>query len=282
MDMRPREMLRRRRPRRRRIRVRPIRGWSLNLLIPNVLTLLALCAGITAIRFAMAERFEAAAAAIVLAGILDGMDGRIARLLKAISSFGAQLDSLADFVSFGVAPAMLLYLWTMGAMQSVGWALVLLYVVCCALRLARFNTQIGAELPSYAANFFTGVPAPAAAGLVMVPLIASFEFGAEFFRSPILNGVWLAVVSALMVSRVPTVSLKRIHIAREWVLPTFLAFGIAAAFLTTEPWATLLTVGVIYIGSIPVSIYNYLRLRRAAETMRELAPPQAEAEGERG
>jgi CDP-diacylglycerol--serine O-phosphatidyltransferase len=280
MDMRPREMLRRRRPRRRRIR--PIRGWSLNLLIPNVLTLLALCAGMTAIRFAMAERFEAAVIALVIAGILDGMDGRIARLLKAISSFGAQLDSLADFVSFGVAPALLLYLWTMGAMQSVGWALVLLFAVCCGLRLARFNTQIGAELPPYASNFFTGVPAPAGAGLALVPLMAWFEFGSDVFRSPVLNGIWLAAVAGLMVSRVPTFSLKRLHVPREWVLPTLIAFGVGAAFLTTEPWATLLAVGVLYIVSFPISILQYARQRRAAETARSLAPPQTRTEDERG
>jgi CDP-diacylglycerol--serine O-phosphatidyltransferase len=212
------------------------------------------------------------------------MDGRIARLLKGISSFGAQLDSLSDFVCFGVAPAIVLYLWTMGAMQSVGWALVLLFAVCCGLRLARFNTQIGAELPPYAYNFFTGVPAPAGAGLVLVPLLASFEFGGSFFRSPILNGIVLAAVAALMVSRVPTFSLKRIHVPREWVLPTLIAFGGAAAFLTTEPWATLLVVGLIYIASIPFSILNYMRLRRAAEVPRKIAPlpPQPGASGERG
>jgi CDP-diacylglycerol--serine O-phosphatidyltransferase len=276
----PREMLRRRRPRRRRLR--PAGPWSINRLIPNVLTLLALCAGMTAIRLAMAERFEAAVTAIIIAGALDGIDGRIARLLKGISSFGAELDSLSDFVSFGVAPAVLLYLWTMGAMQSVGWALVLLFAVCCALRLARFNTQIGAELPPYAYNFFTGVPAPAGAGLVLVPLMASFEFHSDVFRSPILNGFVLAGVAALMVSRVPTFSLKRFRVPREWVLPTLIAIGAAAAFLTTEPWATLLAVGVVYLASMPVSVLQYARLRRAAEKLRnprEIGPPQPGADG---
>ena len=282
-----RDMLRRRRrPRRRRMRVRPMGGWSLNRLIPNILTLLALCAGMTAIRFAIAERFEAAVTAIIIAGILDGIDGRIARLLKGMSSFGAELDSLSDFVSFGVAPAVLLYLWTMGAMQSVGWALVLLFAVCCALRLARFNTQIGADLPPYAYNFFTGVPAPAGAGLVMVPLMASFEFNTDFFRSPILNGIVLAAVAALMVSRVPTFSMKRFRVPKEWVLPTLLAIGAAAAFLTTEPWATLLAVGAVYLASMPISILHYARLRRAAAELRnaprEIGAPQPEAEGERG
>ncbi|HZT51317.1 MAG TPA: phosphatidylcholine/phosphatidylserine synthase [Stellaceae bacterium] len=272
-------MLRRRR---RRMRVKPIPGWSLNRMIPNVLTLLALCAGMTAIRLAVAGKFEAAVTAIIIAGVLDGIDGRIARLLKVISSFGAQLDSLSDFVSFGVAPAVLLYVWTMSAIHGLGWALVLLFAVCCALRLARFNTQIGADLPAYANYFFTGVPAPAGAGLVMVPIMLWFEFGAAAFRSPVANGVVLAVVAALMVSRVPTFSLKRLRVPREWILPSLLVVGGAAAFLTTEPWATLLALGVVYIASIPVSIHAYYRLRRAAEgaraVPRPIEPPQGEAE----
>ncbi|HXP13304.1 MAG TPA: phosphatidylcholine/phosphatidylserine synthase, partial [Stellaceae bacterium] len=147
----------------RRMRVKPIAGFSVNRLIPNILTLLALCAGMTAIRLALLNRFEPAAVAIILAGVLDGIDGRIARLLKGTSTFGAELDSLSDFVSFGVAPATLLYVWTMDGLHGIGWALALLFTVCCALRLARFNTQLGSDLPSYATNFFTGVPAPAGA-----------------------------------------------------------------------------------------------------------------------
>ncbi len=287
----PSEMLPRRRRRRRRIRVRAMPGWSVNRLIPNILTLMALCAGLTAIRLAVAERFEASVTAIIIAGVLDGLDGRIARLLKGMTSFGAQLDSLSDFVSFGVAPAVLLYLWTMGAIQSIGWAIVLLFAVCSALRLARFNTQIGADLPPYAYNYFTGVPAPAAAALVLMPMMASFEFDIAFFRSPILNGAVLAAVAALMVSRVPTFSLKRFHVSKELVLPTFLAIGLAAAFLTTEPWATLLAGGAVYIVSLPVGFLRYRRLRRAAEALRnpaqETAAPQSDpggaaAQAERG
>ena len=133
--------------RRPRVRVRPIGTLSLNRLIPNILTLLALCAGMTAIRLALNGKFESAASAIIIAGVLDGIDGRIARLLKGTSPFGAQLDSLSDFVSFGVAPAVLLYIWTMQSLQTLGWVVVLLFAVCSSLRLARFNTQIGAELP---------------------------------------------------------------------------------------------------------------------------------------
>src|SRR6266849_9308447 len=198
--------------RRPRVRVRPIGTLSLNRLIPNILTLLALCAGMTAIRLALAGKFESAAAAIIIAGVLDGIDGRIARLLKGTSPFGAQLDSLSDFVSFGVAPAVLLYIWTMATLQSLGWVIVLLFGVCCALRLARFNTQIGQELPPYAHNFFTGVPAPAGAGLVMIPMFAAFEFGDTFFRTPIFNTFVILAVAGLMVSRVPTFALKRFHV----------------------------------------------------------------------
>jgi CDP-diacylglycerol---serine O-phosphatidyltransferase len=251
----------------RRLRVKRIPRFSLNRLIPNILTLLALCAGMTAIRLALLDRFEPAAGSIIVAAVLDGIDGRIARLLKGTSTFGAELDSLSDFVSFGVAPATLLYIWTMDGLHGIGWALSLLFTVCCALRLARFNTQLGSDLPSYATNFFTGVPAPAAAGLVMLPMFFNFETEAEFFRSPILNGIVLALVAALMVSRVPTFSFKSFRIAREWVLPMLLLLAAMAAFLTTEPWITLLIVGALYIGSIPFSIHSYGRLRRAS------APP---------
>jgi len=248
----------------RRRRIRPIKGFSLNRMIPNVLTLLALCAGMTAIRLAFLGRFEQATVAIIIAAVLDGIDGRIARLLKGTSNFGAELDSLSDFVSFGCAPAMLLYIWTMNDLHGIGWAIALLFAVCCALRLARFNTQIGADLPPYAHNFFTGVPAPAAAGLVMLPMFLNFETGLDFFRSPYLNGAALLAVAALMVSRVPTFAFKTFRFPREWVLPTLLLIGAMAAFLTTEPWITLLIVGALYLASIPVSIRAYGRLRRAS------------------
>ncbi|HKX08498.1 MAG TPA: CDP-diacylglycerol--serine O-phosphatidyltransferase [Stellaceae bacterium] len=250
-----------------RVRVQPMH-FSFNRMIPNVLTVLALCAGMTGIRLAIVGKFETAVAAIIVAGILDGLDGRIARLLKGTSTFGAQLDSLSDFVSFGVAPAVMLYIWTMEQFHGFGWAVVLIFAVCCGLRLARFNTQLGQELPPYAYNFFTGVPAPAGAGLVMVPMFAAFEFGDTFFRSPTLNTLWILAVAGLMVSRLPTFALKRFHVPGEWVLPTLLGVGAMAAFLTTEPWATLLIVGVVYIGSFPFSVGYYRKLKRTADEMR--------------
>jgi len=246
--------------------------FSVNRMVPNVLTLLALCAGMTAIRFAINGQFQYAVFAIIAAGIFDGLDGRLARLLKATSSFGAELDSLADFVSFGVAPAAVLYLWTMAQWQSIGWAIVLFYAVCCALRLARFNTQLVAEPPPWTANFFSGAPAPAGAGLIMIPMFASFEWGDWIARSPYLNAVWISVVALLMVSTIPTVSLKRIRIPNHYVVPTLLGIGVMTAFFTTAPWLTLMFVGAVYIGSIPLTVRASYRLRRTDQARREQAP----------
>ena len=275
------------RVRRPRIRVRRIQDLSVQRMVPNVLTLLALCAGMTAIRFALNEDFQAAVYAVIVAGILDGLDGRIARLLKATSHFGAELDSLSDFVSFGVAPAAVMYLWTMSALHSVGWAIVLFYAVCCALRLARFNTQLSAEPAPHMAGFFTGVPAPGGAGLVLMPIMASFEWGDWIFRSPYLGGLWITGIAALMVSRIPTLSLKKFHLPHDYVVPIFLGIGVLAAFLTTAPWPTLVLVGLLYLSSIPLTVRATSRLRRAgeakkpeptaAETPVLLAPPPSTA-----
>jgi CDP-diacylglycerol---serine O-phosphatidyltransferase len=251
--------------RRPRLPVRRLTDLSVNRMVPNVLTLLALCAGMTAIRFAMNGRFRDGVFAIIVAGALDGLDGRIARLLKSTSRFGAELDSLADFVSFGVAPAAVLYLWTMSALHSLGWAIVLFFAVCCALRLARFNTQLNVELPPYASGFFTGVPAPAGAGLVMVPMFLSFASGFWLFRSPYFNAFWASGVALLMISTIPTVSLKRIRIPPHHVIPTLLGVGVLTAFVTTAPWPTLSLVGATYLASIPLTIAAFRRLRRAAE-----------------
>ncbi len=253
------------RARRRRMRVPPLSPLSVNRMVPNVLTLLALCAGMTAIRFAMGGNYPAAVFSIIAAGVFDGLDGRMARLLRVTSSFGAELDSLSDFVSFGVAPAAVLYLWTLSDLHGLGWAIALLFAVCCALRLARFNTETTSERPSYAAPFFTGAPAPAGAGLVMVPMFLSFEWGDWLFRSPYLSAVTVTGIALLMISKVPTVSLKRIRIPHHMVIPTLLAFGVATAFLTTEPWLTLTAVGIVYVSSIPFTVRSYSRLKSAAQ-----------------
>jgi CDP-diacylglycerol--serine O-phosphatidyltransferase len=251
-----------RRPQMRGMRVRRIPELSVNRLVPNVLTLLALCAGMTAVRFALNGNFQAAVYAIIVAGILDGLDGRVARLLKSTSRFGAELDSLSDFVSFGVAPAAVLYLWTMSALHSIGWAIVLFYAVCCALRLARFNTQASSEPAPHMASFFAGVPAPGGAGLVLMPLFASFEWGDWIARSPYLNAVWIAGAASLMVSTLPTLSLKKFRVPHHYVMPTLLGIGVLAAFATTAPWPTLTLIGVLYLGSIPLTVRAAMRLRR--------------------
>jgi len=258
-------MMRRALLRQARERVRSSGNFSLNRLIPNILTLLALCAGMTAIRFALQADYEPAVISIMIAGVLDGIDGRIARVLKATTTLGAQLDSLSDFVSFGVAPSVLVYLWTLSRVHGFGWAVVVIYAMCCALRLARFNAQLGIEPPAFAHNFFIGVPAPAAAGLAMLPMLLSFQFADDvLFRSSYLNAVVLAGVAALMVSRIPTFSFKRFRVKRDWVLPTLLVIGALAAFISTEPWATLSMIGLLYLGSIPASYRAYRRLRHAA------------------
>jgi CDP-diacylglycerol--serine O-phosphatidyltransferase len=257
--------------RRSRMRVRRMAPFSVNRMVPNILTLLALCAGMTAIRFAVNGKFEYAVFAIIVAGIFDGLDGRLARLLKATSSFGAELDSLSDFISFGAAPAVMLYLWTMAGLQSIGWAMVLFYAVCCALRLARFNTQLAAESPPWRSNYFSGVPAPAGAGLIMVPMFASFEWDFWIVRSPILNAVWIGIVALLMVSTIPTFSLKRLRIPSHHVIPTLLGVGLMTAFLTTAPWVTLTVVGIAYVVSIPLTVRASHRLHRDYQVRQEQA-----------
>jgi CDP-diacylglycerol--serine O-phosphatidyltransferase len=263
-------MLHPRHPLHRQRRARRITGLSINRMIPNILTLLALCAGMTAIRYALSDNYPAAAVAILVAGVLDGLDGRVARLLKSTSPFGAQLDSLSDFVCFGIAPAIMLYLWTMEHLASFGWAISLFYAICCGLRLARFNTQLDADLPPYAYNFFTGVPAPGGAGLVMMPMFLAFEYGDTVFRSPYLNALLMAGVALLMVSRIPTISLKRFRVPHHYVVPIMLGVAIFAGFLTTAPWPTLSAIGIVYIASIPFTLREFNRMRRAAESA---APP---------
>ncbi len=253
---------------------RRISGLSINRMIPNILTLLALCAGMTAIRFAINGKFESSVIAIIVAGVFDGLDGRIARLLKSTSPFGAQLDSLSDFVCFGVAPGIMLYIWTMSQLSSFGWALSLLYAICCGLRLARFNTQLDVELPPYAAYYFTGVPAPGGAGLVLVPMFLAFEFG-NVFRSPIFNGVVMTVVAALMVSRVPTFSMKRFRIPHDYVIPAYLVIAVVVAFLTTAPWPTLSAIGIVYLVSIPITVRSFNKLRREAAAEKTMTAPES-------
>ena len=250
----------------RRIPAAKLKELSFTKLIPNILTLLGLCAGLTAIRFALLGNWEMAFVAIVIASLIDIVDGGMARLLDAGSSFGAELDSLADLVSFGVAPAVALYVWCMQEAGTLGWAVVLLYCVCCALRLARFNTQLESDdRPPWAYAFFTGMPTPAAAGLVFLPMMLSFQFGDTPFRHPALNGAVIVTVALLMVSRLPTYSLKRIRVPRKFVLPLLVTVCLLAAFLVGSPWATLTAIGAGYFLSLPVSYFSYRRQKRNSE-----------------
>jgi CDP-diacylglycerol--serine O-phosphatidyltransferase len=243
-------------------RPRRFKALSLSRLAPNVATLMGMCAGLTSIRFAIQDRWEMAVAAVLIAGIIDGLDGRLARMLNASSRFGAELDSLSDFVCFGVSPAMLLYFWSLHAMGPLGWALCLLYAVCMSLRLARFNTQMlgEPEMPTWAYRFFTGVPAPAAAALSMWPIVLSFEIGRGVVDSPWITGPYVVVIAALAVSRLPTYSFKKVKIPRAWVLPLMLAFGASVAFLVSSPWITLSVIAALYFISFPLSYRSYRRM----------------------
>jgi CDP-diacylglycerol--serine O-phosphatidyltransferase len=241
---------------------RRLPGLTVNRLIPNALTLLGLCAGMTAIRLALMERWDLAIAAVLVAMVADALDGRIARLMGATSEFGAQLDSLADVINFGVTPALMVYLWALGDTGGLGWALVLVFAMCCALRLARFNVALGIDEPApWASRFFTGVPAPAGAGLALLPMVVSFELGGDILASPALNGVMLVAVSALMVSKVPTFSAKRIRVPQSYVGLVLVGVGAFAAFLVSTPWVTLSLVGLAYLVSIPISATMYRRLQ---------------------
>jgi CDP-diacylglycerol---serine O-phosphatidyltransferase len=265
-------MLARRRPRR-------LRAQPLIHLVPNIFTVMSLCAGLTAIRYGLDERFELALVLIVAAGVLDGLDGRSARLLKITSKLGAQLDSLADFLSFGVAPALLVYLWTLHQVPTVGWSLVLLFATCCALRLARFNTELeDHKQPPWMSRFFTGLPAPAAAGCLVMPMLATFALDQAWPRSWPLNALVAVVVAVLMVSRVPTFSIKMIvvRVKPEWILPTLIGVGLLAAAVLNAPWLTLLAIGIAYLVSLPASVVVAWRLRRQSE---EAATRHAERPG---
>ena len=246
-----------------RRRNRRLRELPVNSLIPNILTVLALCAGMSAIRFAMQERWELAVAAIIVAGILDGLDGRMARLLKGATKFGAELDSLSDFIAFGVAPALVVYMWSTEALGGVGWVAGLAYSTCCALRLARFNTALeDPDRPAWANLFFTGMAAPAGAYTALLPLTVSFQIGDGFLREPALMALWLLAVAFMMISRIPTYSFKRVRVKREMVLPVLVVVGIVAAVLASYPWFVLSILGVLYLGSIP---FSYRAQQRLAE-----------------
>ena len=269
----PVQRLRRRFRQRRRPRYH---GPSFNRIIPNILTLLGLCAGLTALRFALDERFGAAAGAIVVAGCIDGLDGRLARLLKAVTRFGAEFDSLADFLCFGVAPAFVMYLWSLRWAHGYGFVPCLMFAVCMALRLARFNAQLDSgPAPAYVHNFFTGVPAPAGAGLALFPLFLGLEgqdmgwpWLLRVAQFPLFVAFVLAGTALLLVSTLPVWSFKNFKVPAEYVKPLLLGTGVYAAFLVADPWGALAAAGLIYLAMLPLSVRSFRRLKREAEEYR--------------
>ena len=245
----------------------PFRG-----LIPNAITALALCFGLTGVRFAIGAEWEKALAAIIIAGILDGMDGRIARLLRAQSKFGAELDSLSDNIAFGTAPALILFLWSLQQAPRFGWTAALALAVCCALRLARFNARIdAAEQPHKSAGFNTGVPAPAGAGLAFVPIFLWLITGHALFRQWPLVMAWTLFIAALMISSLPTYSWSSIRIRREWRLFALAGVALFGAALLTAPWITLLVLAALYLLMIPAALASYHRVKRRRATARSRA-----------
>lgn len=250
--------------RKRKFKPKRLKHLSIRAIAPNMITVLALSAGATAIRFALEGRFEEAMLAVLVAAILDGLDGGIARLLKTTSKFGAELDSLSDVISFGVAPAIILYNWNLKSLGGLGWILALAFIVSCALRLARFNSKLeDDEEPRRKAGFLTGIPAPVGAMLGLMPIMLAIEFSAELDR-PELMGFTTALVCFGMVSKMPTYSFRSIIIRKDLMVPMLFLVGLMAAVATTYGWWTLIAPSVFYILSIPVGVYRFSKLTKTS------------------
>ena len=253
-----------------RTRRRRLRGFSINRLIPNVLTLAALCSGLTAIRFGLQGQMRLAVIAIIVAAIFDALDGRVARRLGVTSRFGAELNSLSDFLCFGVSPALVLYLASLNDAGALGWVVTLMFPMCSALRLARFNTALDADIPppAWTGAYFTGVPAPAGALLALIPLVVSFETETAWPRHALVVGTVLVVVGGLMVSRLPTFSFKKGRVPRHLVLPSLLAVALMLGVIASSPWIGLSLLGLGYASLIP---FSWLAYRRQATQDRQAA-----------
>ena len=225
-------------------------------LLPNALTIFGVCLGLSSIKFSLDSNYAMAVVAIGFAAILDTLDGRVARLIKGTSKVGKELDSLTDVISFGVAPGFIMYFWTLNQIGKLGWMLVLIYTVCCALRLARFNLTTIDENETWKINFFEGVPSPAAAGLVLLPLILSLSGLLEFKNYALISVVFILLTSILMVSKIPTYSLKRILIPRHFAIFLLLGIGIYVSLLIFYTFETLFLTGIIYLLLIPISFFG--------------------------
>ncbi len=253
-----------------------LKGQTINRLLPTIVTIGALCAGISSIRFAIEGDWRFAVLAIFIAAVLDALDGMVARLLKSTSNFGAEIDSLADIVSFGVAPALTVYFWGLTKAGGLGWMVVAFFIVCCGLRLARFNSRVNA-LPHYASGYFSGVPAPSGAILALLPMIISFEFGSDAIAQPLVPAIWMVVVSLLMVSALPTYSLKRLKVPHGHVLSILALAGLLAAGFTAAPWLMVILCACLYILSFPLSMRSYHRLRKEAVRLAGKNPDSGQA-----
>lgn len=242
---------------------RPERGISLRALIPNAVTALALSVGLSGVRFAYLENWVLAAGAIVLAGILDGLDGRIARLLNAQSRFGAELDSLSDVIAFGVAPALVMFFWSTQHMDQFGWMLSITMAIGCALRLARFNAQIDDDdQPHKSAGFITGIPAPVGAGLVMLPLYLWVITDLEIFRDYRMVAPWIVLIAFLMISNTATYSWSSLRLRKNIRLEAIAIVALLGVALINNPWITLTAISIGYILSIPFSVRSYAKVKR--------------------
>ena len=226
-------------------------------LLPNALTILGVCLGLSSIKFAIDLNYPMAIIAIGFAAILDTLDGRVARLIKGTSKVGKELDSLTDVISFGVAPGFIMYFWALNEIGKFGWMFVLIYTVCCALRLARFNLTVIEETETWKINFFEGVPSPAAAGLVLLPLILNLSGIVQLENYAVLSSVAILITSILMISKIPTYSLKRILIPRHYAIFLLLGIGIYVGFLIFYTFKTLFFTGMIYLLLIPISFFHY-------------------------
>jgi CDP-diacylglycerol--serine O-phosphatidyltransferase len=256
-----------------RAELRLARSLSLRALVPNAITAAALCSGLTGIRFAIAGDFEKAVQAVILAGVLDGVDGRAARMLKAQSRFGAELDSLADSISFGVAPALIVYLWSLRELPSFGWIAALAFAICCVLRLARFNARLDSlDQPYKQAGFLTGVPAPVGAGLAFLPIYFWLATGRSEFGNPVAVSVWMLLIAFLLISNLPTLSWSRVRPPRYLRIGLLALIGILMAALLTEPWMTLVGVTLAYLALLPYGVVRYARIRRRGLAMPARTP----------
>ena len=231
-------------------------------LLPNALTIFSVCLGLSSIKFSLDANYAMAIIAIGFAAILDTLDGRVARLIKGTSKVGKELDSLTDVISFGVAPGFIMYFWALNEIGKFGWMFVLIYTVCCALRLARFNLMVIEENESWKINFFEGIPSPAAAGLILLPLILSLSELIQFKNISNVSLIVILITSFLMVSKIPTYSLKRILIPRHLAIFLLLGIGIFLGLLIFYTFETLFFSGLIYITLIPISFFHYRHLNK--------------------